>query len=53
MNGISIESNVDGFIQLMSAQRIAESLKADNAKLIKSFNELKALQERKENEIAA
>jgi hypothetical protein len=29
--GLQIDSNVDGFLQLLSSQRHAESLKADNA----------------------
>lgn len=29
--GLTVESNVDGFLQLLTAQRVAESLKSDNA----------------------
>ncbi len=53
LTGISIESNVDGFIQLINSQRNVEALRADNQKLFKSFNELQQLQERKEQDIVA
>ncbi len=29
--GLTVESNVDGFLQLLTAQRVAESLRSDNA----------------------
>lgn len=45
---INVDSNVDGYLQLVNAMRVAESLRGDNNKLIKSFNELQTLSERKE-----
>lgn len=51
--GLQIDSNVDGFLQLLNTQRMAESLKADNAQLIASFKELQVLQERKEADLTA
>lgn len=53
LSGISIDANVDGFMQLVTAQRSIETLRADKAKVIHSFNELQTLQERKEQETIA
>lgn len=51
LTGVVIDSNVDGFIQLINSQRAVDQLRLENSQVFRKFNELQNLQERKEQEL--